>query len=448
VNGNQVVILETYNKLANSYPYSKIRTIEWTKSQQVDFAYVGALPPGGGGTGGGGASLSDPSSLADGVIAQEQGSEAYYVLAGGAKYHIDWAEWQTLGGAANMPTLVPAGSLASFPSVPTRLVFLRESTDPFGIYQVIGGAKYHLSEAEWQALISADQPAAAVTVPTGFINQVTGTVPQGIPYLRDVQDSYRIYQVVGGMKYALSEGEYTALGSPAALNTVSGFLASIVQSTPADGTIIRDSSAPNAVYQVVGASRYHLSQAELDSLGGPSRYVTVPTGLINQVPATLPVDGTYVRDLVAPNPIYQVLDGVKVYMSATEYAARGFPAATNVTTGFLSRMPSVDPVSSFVRDPASGAIYQVVGWARYHLSPAEHGSLGSPASVNVPSAFVARLGAIPADGSVLREPSAPYAIYVMAGGKKVQYTPESYAAAGWPGWVTLPAGWLAQIPTA
>ena len=48
-------------------------------------------------------------------------------------------------------------------------------------------------------------------------------------------------------------------------------------------------------------------------------------------------------------------------------------------------------------------IYQVVNAAKFHLTPADHTALGSPAALNVPAGLLNRLGTTPTDGTLLRE---------------------------------------------
>ncbi|MFB9362249.1 hypothetical protein, partial [Actinoplanes nipponensis] len=140
--------------------------------------------------------------------------------------------------------------------------------------------------------------------------------------------------------------------------------------------------------------------------------------------------------------------GAKYHLSPAEYAALGSPAAVNVPHGFVTAVTASVPAGSLVlRDPVSTAIYQVVNGAKYHLGVAEYAALGSPVSLNVPAGLLARLGARPTDGTLLRDPVST-AIYSITAGRKHHLTPAEYAALPSQAYTDVPAGFIATFPDA
>ncbi|MFI7542436.1 hypothetical protein [Actinoplanes sp. NPDC049599] len=375
---------------------------------------------------------SMPGIIANGTYVRTTADGAIYVIAGSAKYHLSPAEYAALGGppARN----VPARLVAGLGAVPADNTFLRDPAST-AIYQVVSGAKYHLNPAEYAGLGSP----AATNVPAGFINRVTASVPVDSVFLRD-PGTTAIYQVVGGARYHLSPAEYAALGGPAAINVPAGFI-NLTAAVPRDGSFIRDIT-DGAIYQIVGGAKYHLSPSEYSDLdSAPS--TNVPHGLILSITRTLPSTG-FVRNQDS-GAIYQVINGAKDHLTPAEYVALGSPAAVNVPVGLLDRLGAVPADNSFLRDLSDTAIYQIVGGAKYHLTPAEYTALGSPASVNVTHGFVAAVtGTRPAGSLVLRDPVST-GIYQVVNGAKFLLNPAEYAALGSPAAINVPAGLLARL---
>jgi hypothetical protein len=375
---------------------------------------------------------SMPGRIANGTFVRTAENGAIYVIAGSAKYYLNPTEYAALGSppARN----VPARLVAGLGAVPADNTFLRDPAST-AIYQVVSGAKYHLSAAEYAGLGSP----AATNVPAGFINAVTGSVPADSVFLRD-PGSTAIYQIVGGARYHLSPADYTAMGSPAAINVPTGFI-NRTATVPRDGSFIRDIS-DGAIYQIVGGAKYHLSPSEYSALdSAPS--TNVPHGVITSITRTLPSTG-YLRNQ-AGGAIYQIVNGAKYHLSPADYAALGSPAAVNVPVGFINRLGVVPADNSFLRDLSDTAIYQIVGGAKYHLTPAEYALLGSPASVNVPHGFAAAVTATkPAGVLFLRDPAST-GIYQVVNGAKFLLTASEYAGLGRPASLNVPAGLLNRL---
>ncbi|MFB9362250.1 hypothetical protein ACFFSO_29760, partial [Amorphoplanes nipponensis] len=229
--------------------------------------------------------------------------------------------------------------------------------------------------------------------------------------------------VVGGAPFHLTPAEYAALGSPPATAVAAGTFAAM-PGVIANGTFVRTAD-DGAIYEIAGSAKYHLSPAEYAALGGPPAR-NVPNRLVAGLGA-VPADNTFLRD-PASTAIYQVVAGAKYHLGPAEYAGLGSPAATNVPAGFIDTVTGSVPADSvFLRDPGTTAIYQIVGGARYHLSPAEYAAMGSPTAINVPAGFIARTATVPRDGSFIRD-ITDGAIYQIVGGAKYHLSPSEYSA--------------------
>ena len=372
---------------------------------------------------------------ADNTFLRDPASTAIYQIVSGAKYHLTPAEYAALGRPAAAD--VPAGFINTVTgSVPADSVFLREPAST-AIYQIVGGARYHLSPAEYAAM---GRPTA-INVPAGFIDRTT-TLPRDGSFIRDITDG-AIYQIVGGAKYHLSPSEYSALDSAPSTNVPHGLVLSITRTLPSAGYL--RNSADGAIYQAVNGAKYHLTPADYAALGRPAA-TNVPAGFIDRL-GIVPADNSFLRD-ISDTAIYQIIGGAKYHLTPAEYAALGRPAAVDVPHGFAAAVTGTVPTGSlFLRDPASTAIYQVVNGAKFHLGAADYAALGSPAAINVPAGLLSRLGAVPTDGTLLRDPVST-AIYSITAGKKTHLTPEAYGALPDRSYTDVPAAFLATFPTA
>jgi len=252
------------------------------------------------------------------------------------------------------------------------------------IYVVAGGAKYPLSYAEWSAMglrayadISAADAAALADVPRD------GT------YLRDMVTG-SIHGIIGGMPYALTSlSQWQALGSPAYVDVPVGFINTVADLPPAGPVMLRD-PASGAIHQVVGCSRYQLSMAEWQALGSPA-YIEAPAGLISRVPTGIPTRPVVLRDRADGN-IVQVVGGARYGLTMTEWQALGLPPYTEVPAGLLGRISKTVPDGPLLlRDPVTGAIHEVAGGVKRGLDLAQWQALESQAYVDVPAGWLARI---------------------------------------------------------
>jgi hypothetical protein len=189
--------------------------------------------------------------------------------------------------------------------------------------------------------------------------------------------------VVGGAAYKLSAGDYASIGAPTYLDVTAGSVATL-PTTPRDGTYVR--TTDGSIYVLAGGAKYRLSGVEYGALGNPA-FVTVPTRLTDGYGA-VPGSNTFLRNPV-DGAIYQVIGGAKYKLSLDEYNALQSPAFTNVPVGFVDSINQAVPQGQlFLRDPLTGAIFQVVDGVRYFLSQADWGRLGKPAAINAPAGFI------------------------------------------------------------
>ena len=246
------------------------------------------------------------------------------------------------------------------------------------IWVVAGGAKYHLSPTEYAQLGSPAFRNVSVSALEGF-----GLVPSDT-FLRNPATG-AIYQVVGGFRYHLSAGEYAAIGSPRAHNVPSGFIARANRSTPNGVLFLRD-PASTKIYQVIGGIKHWLTAAEYSALGSPT-WTGAPAGLIATIPDSGRPSGVWFLRDPQSTKIYQVIGGVKLWLTAAEYAALGSPEWVGAAAGYLARIPNagVPSGSWYLRDPANGAIYQVTGGTKRWLTAKEYAKLGSPAWIGAPA---------------------------------------------------------------
>ena len=242
-----------------------------------------------------------------------------------------------------------------------------------------GGAKYALSYAQWSAMglpgyinVSDETAAALVDVPR------SGTL------LRNPANGV-IYQIVSGARYQLSQSEWQALGMPGYVNVPVEFIERAADAVPGGPILLRE---PNGtIHQVVGCARYPLSLAEWQALGSPA-YLTAPTGLITRIPTGVPTRPAVLRTR-ADGAIYQFVGGAKYRLSAAEWQALGTPAYTEVPPGLLAQITKTIPDEPvLMRDPGTSAIYQVEGGAKLMLTQAQWLALADRTYVDVPAAWL------------------------------------------------------------
>jgi hypothetical protein len=312
--------------------------------------------------------------------------------------------------------------------------------EPDGTMAVIaGGAPVRF--ASMDELNRAGYSNVAWTaVPAGWLNKLPQD-PRNGTYLRNASDG-SIFVIAGGAKYHLSSAEWTAMGQPGSINVPVRFIDSY-DAVPLDGTHLR-SVTDGAIYLIAGGAKYHLSAAQWEALGKPGS-TTVPLGFIDTL-GDSPAPGTYLRSVV-DGAIYVTVGGAKYHLSPGEYEALGSPTFSNAPQEWLGSFGSRPADGSYLRSVADGAIYVTVGGAKYHLTPDEYQSLGSPAFATVPSAWVDTYGSMPADGSYLRDVRNG-AIWTVNAGKKRLLSFEEWTALGKPASTNVPAGFLDQIPNA
>jgi hypothetical protein len=251
------------------------------------------------------------------------------VIIGGAPARFQNMAELIAAGYENTPfTQVPANYFRALPQTPRNGSYVRDFTTK-AISVVVGGAKYHLSAAEWDALGNP----SAINAPASFLDDFDD-VPVPGTVLRD-HTTGAIHIVAGGARYHLSAAQYAALDSPPFTNVPPGFVNSL-PTRPADGTYLRN-PATGAIYLIVGGAKYHLtSMAELDEVGGPT-FTNVPMEWINTFGSAV-ADNTYLRN-PATGAIYRITNGTKDHLTYEEWTQLGQPAFTDVPAAFLDSFP-------------------------------------------------------------------------------------------------------------
>ena len=190
-----------------------------------------------------------------GTLIRSPGLDIFLVV-GNAKYHVTRDEWIALGQPKAID--VPARLTATLGTVPQDGSLLRNPAD-LSIWLVVGGAKYKVTPDEYEAL----HRPAFVNVPADFLHAVQGTLPDGTFYLRDPVNG-AVFQVVGGAGFHLNAEEYMQLHEPATIAAPAGFLAKL-HKVPADGSFIRDFTDGRIFVMEQGRKR-HLSPEQWAAL--------------------------------------------------------------------------------------------------------------------------------------------------------------------------------------
>lgn len=250
------------------------------------------------------------------------------------------------------------------------------------IFVVAGGAKHPLSYAQWSAMgLRGYTDVSAATAAT------LGDVPRDGTFLRNM-DTGEIHQIIGGTRYRLaSVAEWRSIGAPGYVDVPPGFVTKVPDSAPAGPVLLRD-PATGTIHQVVGCSRYLLSQAEWQALQSPG-YVQAPAALIERVPGGAPTGPAFLRDRT-DGSIYQVVGGARYLLSMAEWQALGVPAYTDVPRGLLGQVTvTVLSTPVLLRDVATGATYEVVAGLKRTLPASQ--APGSQAPVTVPAGWLAQI---------------------------------------------------------
>ena len=208
---------------------------------------------------------------------------------------------------------------------------------------------------------------------------------------------------------------------------------------PANG-IVR--TPEGTIWVLAGGAKYAMSWPEYVGIGTPP-YTSLPASAIAGY-GSMPRTNTFLRN-PSTGSIYQVVDGAKYGLSMVEYQALGTPAYVNVPQGFIDRVSgTVPPGPIFLRNPVNGSIFQVLSGAKYGLTMVEYQALGTPAYVNVPQGFIDRATAVAPKGTwFLRDTTQT--IYQVVGGAKFALAYPEWAALGYPGYVSVPTGFTARI---
>jgi hypothetical protein len=259
------------------------------------------------------------------------------------------------------------------------------------------------------------------------------------------EPSGAIYLVVGGVPFHLTEDEYKALGKPDFVKVPTGTFKKLGGNLR-NGTLIRRRD-DGAIFIVAGGAKHHLTNREWQKMGRP-RAIDVPERIVRPLD-DVPVDNTFLRHPTT-GAIFHVVGEAKYHLTADQWADLGKPAATNVPASFIDAIERTTPAGPlFLRDAdpaAKGAVHLVIGGARYHLTRKEYALLRKPALIPVGSGAFKGLAEVPTETVYLRDLDDK-AIYEVKGGRKHHLTPEEWDEQG--GDITytnVPDGFLELIP--
>lgn len=212
--------------------------------------------------------------------------------------------------------------------------------------------------------------------------------------------------------------------------------------TPVEGHLYREPDGTIAVIAGGAPVRFH-SMAELAAAGyGGTSFTSVPAGWLNDLPQD-PRNGSYLRDYV-DGSIYVLAGAAKYGLSLPEYNAMGRPFAINVPVYFLDEFGAIPLDGSHLRNPVDGSIYVVAGGAKYGLTLPQYDALGRPSSTNVPIGFINGLRDDPLPGTYLRD-RADSSVYLTVGGAKYGLSWDEYHALGNHTCADVPIEWISSF---
>ncbi len=252
------------------------------------------------------------------------------------------------------------------------------------VYIVAGGAKYPLSYAQWQAM--GLRPYTDVTAAAAA---ALGSVPSDGTVLRDMATG-AAYQILSGTRqWVRSPAEHASIGSPTWVDVPAGFINRAVDLAPAGPVLLRNPES-GAIWQVVGCSRYHLTAAQLREIGSPT-YYNVPPRVIDRVPSGIPTEPVFLRT-TSTGAVYQVVGGAAHHLTPSEYTALGRPAHTDVPAALMNRITKTIPDGPIVlRDVTTGQKWEVAGGTKRPLTNAQWEALENRTYVDVHSRWLDRI---------------------------------------------------------
>lgn len=401
-NGEMISTNDAFNESAVHY-----ETLAQEQSSGSYSVYVGWwLPDGTSGSGGGG--LPGNASYV-----QVSGSSQIYEIAGGAPLYV--SNWADVGGS-HPYTVISQQQFDALNGTPANGTFIRDAGSG-GIWEVAGGAPLYVSSC---ATLGGCSGAVNIDLwdvenagnPLSHLNQR----PSNGTFLRDPA-GYTIWEVAGGAPLALSS--CANLGGCSGAVNIDPYTVSHLDhlnGRPSNGTLIRD-PASGAIWDVAGGAPLYVSSCA--NIGGCSDAVNIDPYAVSRLDHLngVPANGTFLRDPVGYT-IWEVAGGAPLVVSNCANLG-GCPGAVNIdpyAVSHLDHLTARPSNGTFIRDPASGTVWEVAGGAPLGVSSCANVS-GCQGVLNIDPYAVAHLdhlNAVPADGTFI-ETSAG-AAYRIAGG--------------------------------
>ncbi|MEU2628374.1 hypothetical protein [Kitasatospora sp. NPDC007106] len=340
-----------------------------------------------------------PSSLQSGSVVHDQaGGNSRYVIVGGAALPITGAEWTADGYNTVADMGVPTSWLnnALKATLPAGMVVMDQAGTDASRYVMIGGAALHISASEWTADGYNTQPLMGVPG-TWLAQAATKTPPTGTVLMDQSGTDANRYVMVAGAAVHISADEWTVDGynGQSLMGVPGGWLAGAVDSTVADGTLIKgQAGADPSVYVMVNNSALPLTNAEFTTSYANQPVVGVPeTWEAGAVGRPLK-NGTVIKNVSGADPsVYVMAGGMAVPLGYADFTGFGYdkqPLRPVPGTWEASAAAKAAPSDgTLLQSSDSTTVWQVVNGGSKKAATA--GSYNATDVVKVPTALTTKL---------------------------------------------------------
>jgi hypothetical protein len=156
-----------------------------------------------------GSLASIPNVPRDGTLVRELSSAPVYLIEGGAKFWVPSPqELYAMGYNWSEVKIVPDGSLSSIPNIPVNGTLVRELSSA-AVYVIFGGAKFWIPSPQELYAMGYNWSEVRI-VPDGSLASIPN-VPSNGTLLREL-DSSNVYIIHNGHKYLIDSLEMAELG--------------------------------------------------------------------------------------------------------------------------------------------------------------------------------------------------------------------------------------------
>ncbi|MFD4907564.1 NlpC/P60 family protein [Kitasatospora purpeofusca] len=269
-----------------------------------------------------------PTALPVGTVVHDAaGGSSRYVVVGDAALPISGAEWSADGYNTRPDMGVPTSWLqgAVRNSLPVGTVVHDQADNSPSRYVVIGDAALPISGADWSADGYNTRPDMGV--PGGWLQgAVKKSLPSGTVLHDQADNDPSRYVVVEGAALPIAGAEWVPDGYSVRpdMGVPSTWLRSVVQASPADGTVVRgEAGRDDKVYVVLGGSALAVSDADKAAYAERPR-LGVPENWLRGAAQRPLKNGTVVRDVSGGPSVYVMAGGMAVPLTAADYSGLGY----------------------------------------------------------------------------------------------------------------------------